>query len=83
MHGRNILSMCAAALMIFAVVMGAEAVGPDALRSGFEDTDLPRNDDGYTPSLSMGFTINFFGTNYGSVYVNNNGNVTFDGGMYN
>ena len=28
-------------------------------------------------AVSLGFNINFFGTNFSSVYVNNNGNVTF------
>jgi len=27
----------------------------------------------------LGFTVNFFGNNYSSLYVNNNGNVTFNG----
>lgn len=39
---------------------------------------LNRNDDGSTGLVSMGFTANFFGTNYTQLYVNNNGNVTFN-----
>ena len=38
---------------------------------------LAANDDGSTGAVSLGFTVNWFGTNYSSVYVNNNGNVTF------
>jgi hypothetical protein len=39
---------------------------------------FPANDDGST-GASLPFTVNFFGTDYNSLYVNNNGNVTFDG----
>ena len=36
------------------------------------------NDDDSTPRVPLPFTINFFGNQYGSLFVNNNGNVTFD-----
>lgn len=38
---------------------------------------LQRNDDGSTPPVPLPFPVNYFGTSYGSLYVNNNGNVTF------
>ena len=38
---------------------------------------LPPNDDGSTELVPIGFDINFFGTTYSNLYVNNNGNVTF------
>ena len=31
-----------------------------------------------TGALDLGFTVDFFGTDYSSFYVNNNGNITFD-----
>ena len=37
------------------------------------------NDDGSSPSEPIRFPINFFGTSYDHVYVNNNGNLTFTG----
>lgn len=46
---------------------------------------LPRNDDGSSGQISLvnpgGFSapINFFGPSYSSLYVNNNGNITFNG----
>jgi hypothetical protein len=40
---------------------------------------LPGNDDGSTGVVPMGFTANFFGVSYSQLWVNNNGNVTFDG----
>lgn len=39
---------------------------------------LPTNDDGSTALISLPFNFNFFGNNYTQVYVNNNGNITFD-----
>ena len=42
-------------------------------------TVLDRNDDGSSPLVPLGFTVNFYGRTYSQVYVNNNGNVTFDG----
>ncbi|MBW3084936.1 hypothetical protein KEM60_01127 [Austwickia sp. TVS 96-490-7B] len=39
---------------------------------------LPRNDDSSTGQVTLPFTANFFGKTYSSLYVNNNGNVTFD-----
>lgn len=40
-----------------------------------------RNDDSYVSGVGIGFPVNFFGTTYTTIAVNNNGNVTFDGGM--
>ncbi len=40
---------------------------------------LSRNDDGSSSSrISLGFTVNFFGISRTSVWINNNGNITFD-----
>lgn len=39
---------------------------------------LAANDDGSTPPVELGFTANFFGAEFDSVFVNNNGNITFD-----
>lgn len=48
---------------------------------GFSTNVLPANDDDSTGAVGIGFTINFFGTSYSTLYVNNNGNVTFTGPM--
>jgi hypothetical protein len=45
---------------------------------GFDSNTLARNDDGYTSLVDIGFITNFFGNEYTQLYVNNNGNVTFD-----
>jgi hypothetical protein len=45
---------------------------------GFQTNILARNDDGSTGQVALPFTANFFGVNFNSLYVNNNGNVTLD-----
>ncbi len=42
-------------------------------------TSLPANDDGYTGVISLPFSFDLYGATYSSVYVNNNGNITFGG----
>ncbi|OGO50953.1 MAG: hypothetical protein A2148_02345 [Chloroflexi bacterium RBG_16_68_14] len=46
--------------------------------SGCTTNSLAANDDGSTGSVALPLTVNFFGISYSSLYVNNNGNVTFD-----
>jgi hypothetical protein len=50
----------------------------NAIRPGFTNSSLPREDDKPSVLASLPFPINFYGTNYSSLYINNNGNVTFD-----
>jgi hypothetical protein len=38
---------------------------------------LGRSDDGSSVLINLGFTFQFYGTNYTSCYINNNGNITF------
>jgi hypothetical protein len=57
------------------------AAKPDAIVPGFASQMLPGNDDGSTAKVSLGFTVNFFGVEYDSLFVNNNGNVTFDSSL--
>jgi Nidogen-like len=53
----------------------------DGVQSGLscQATDVAPNDDGSGPEVPLPFTLNFFGRQFSSVWVNNNGNVTFDG----
>src|ERR1039458_1557528 len=50
----------------------------NAIRPGFDQQFLERNDDGSTGIVPIGFFINFFGSSNTTLYVNNKGNVTFD-----
>ena len=49
--------------------------------AGFTANKIPANDDGSSPLVNLGFTINFFGQIRNSGYVNNNGNITFDSAL--
>ncbi|XP_052697868.1 adhesion G protein-coupled receptor B1-like isoform X2 [Crassostrea angulata] len=46
--------------------------------SAVGDIILPSNDDESTPSIYVSVPFPFFGSSYSSIYVNNNGYVTFD-----
>jgi hypothetical protein len=52
--------------------------GLHAIRPGFDTTAFGGNDDGSVGPVSIGFTANFFGSSHDQLFVNNNGNVTFD-----
>lgn len=45
---------------------------------GCIDASLPANDDGSSDAVALPFSLSFFGDTYDSLWVNNNGNVTFD-----
>ncbi len=52
--------------------------------AGFGEGTLARNDDGSTSAIDIRSVfgasgLNFFGTSYTTLYVNNNGNLTFQG----
>ena len=47
----------------------------------FYENQLDRNDDGSSGAYRLGFQINFFGRIQDTLFVNNNGNVTFDAAL--
>jgi hypothetical protein len=55
--------------------------GLRAIRPGFDAASLAANDDGSTALVPLGFTANFFGTPFTGLFVNNNGNLTFDAAL--
>ena len=61
--------------------MAASAAQATAIHDAalFTDNTLAANDDFYTGLVNVGFNLNFYGSNYNQLYVNNNGNVTFTG----
>lgn len=81
---RTIRSLVAFGLIACGVVTIApsEMVYADAaaivIAPGCLTNSVPRNDDGSSPLVALPFNLNFFGVSYDSLYVNNNGNVTFD-----
>ncbi len=64
--------------VLFAVSLNAQVIRTNA---GFHSQSVARNDDGSSDVTPLGFTINFFGKLRDSVYVNNNGNLTFDNAL--
>jgi hypothetical protein len=40
-----------------------------------------RNDDGFRGPIELGFSLNFFGGTYTQFWANNNGNISFGGGI--
>jgi hypothetical protein len=60
-------------------------IDPDRLpviRPGFDQLTLAANDDLSTNVVNIGFNANYFGVTSSTLYVNNNGNVTFDRPMW-
>src|SRR6516162_5841169 len=80
--------------ILLAVASGSRAPAAVRNLPGFSANVYGPNDDGTYPCTSLdpgppppgcmpslvpiGFTVNFYGASFGSLYVNNNGNVTFD-----
>jgi YD repeat-containing protein len=60
-----------------------DSPGDPVLRpnAGFNTQNLPANDDESTGLVGLGFDVNYFGQIYSRLYVNNNGNVTFDAAL--
>lgn len=48
---------------------------------GAGDSSLPANDDGSTSEITLTNPFTYFGNTKSSLWVNNNGNITFDGSM--
>jgi len=65
-------------LTIMGGLLAGSAVQGAAVRPDFDSSFLDRNDDDSTGVVPIGFNANFFGTTYSDLFVNNNGNVTFD-----
>jgi hypothetical protein len=69
-------------LLVLALLTGFASTAPAAaVLPGFDANTLARNDDGSTGLVNIGFTVNFFGLVQSNLYVNNNGNVTFDSAL--
>lgn len=71
------LAMTTLTISLVAAVTPAEAA---AIREGlFNANTLVANDDGSTlPAVGIGFNVDFFGVVSDQIFVNNNGNVTFE-----
>lgn len=65
-------------IVVIVLMVASNFAQAGAVRTGFTLTPLSANDDGSTGAINIGFPVNFFGQTYTQLYVNNNGNVTFD-----
>lgn len=63
------------------VVAAASLVNGLGGPEGFGQLAMGRNDDGSSSRLDLPFTVNFFGTSHSTFFVNNNGNLTFNGSL--
>jgi len=54
------------------------ATGAIRDNGGFNTSFLAANDDSSTGLVNIGFSVNLYGLTFSQLYVNNNGNVTFD-----
>ncbi len=70
---RFVLPIAALGLLLTATTAQA-----GAMRPGFNSSTLSANDDGSTGVVNIGFDVDFFGVVTGTLFVNNNGNVTLD-----
>ncbi|MBL8233326.1 MAG: putative Ig domain-containing protein [Bryobacterales bacterium] len=68
---------------LLAVALLAAMAAPAQIRDngGFKQNVVPRNDDGSSPLVPLGWNLNFFGRQRNTAYVNNNGNITFDSAL--
>ena len=73
----NLGRLLFATTLSMGLLMTGAAVAAGPVNGGFTANTLPANDDGSTGSVALPFGANFFGTTYNSLFVNNNGNVTF------
>jgi len=59
----------------------ASAVPLGGFVSWSGDTNIPANDDGSSPQVNLTTDFYFFGQAQSSLWVNNNGNITFNAGL--
>ncbi|AWB86574.1 hypothetical protein C3E77_08055 [Mycetocola zhujimingii] len=65
----------------FGLAPPAQAAAPGAIvdAAACSQNSLPENDDDSAAEAALPFEINFYGKTYQTAWVNNNGNITFDG----
>jgi len=71
-------------LLLILLSIGMPLLGQaQAVRAnpGFRANSTPRNDDGSSAEVALGFEVNFFGERFATSFVNTNGNITFGGSL--
>jgi len=82
---RGLARVPLAAAVILTVSLAGEASGGAMVADSAITVSgsLARGDDTYSSAIPLGFTANLWGTSRSSVYVNVNGNLTFNSGFSN
>jgi len=62
-------------------LLASGAAWGQAIEPGFDGNTLAANDDGSTGEVALPFEVCFFGVERSSLWVNNNGNLTFDASL--
>jgi hypothetical protein len=72
--------LLSAAFGVHTALGDGDAAGVAAIKglAACTNESLPANDDSSSAAIPIGFPIDFFGQTYTTLFVNNNGNVTFD-----
>lgn len=70
-------------LLTAAAATMATAAYAGPVVSGFDTNTVIACDDCYTSAITLPNIFNFFGTDYGTTYISNNGYVTFNSGQSN
>lgn len=78
---KKIFLVAMALAFVFGWTTIASAVPLGGFVSWTGDASIPANDDGYSPEVSLSTNFYFFGQVQSSLWVNNNGNITFDAGL--
>jgi len=66
------------AVLAATIAFSPTGAAAGAMVAGFNTHSLGRTDDGSSNAVPIGFSFSFFGADYTRLYVNNNGNVTFN-----
>src|SRR4030095_10695347 len=78
---KRLFLVVALSASVLVVGVGQASATAILLNPGFNTNIFPANDDGSVGPVNIGFSINFFGLNQATLFVNNNGNVTFTGAL--
>jgi hypothetical protein len=70
---------CLAAALLPGAASATNTSGALISQAECNENNIPRNDDSFSSAVDMPFAVDFYGQRYDTLWVNNNGNITFDG----
>lgn len=78
-HLRRLCAASALTVLLLLIIPTSSFAGAVVANPECSQSALPANDDGSSEQVSVPFVLNFYGQRHSSLYVNNNGNLTFAG----